>query len=360
MTVLSISALIALFLFLNTLANVVLLRRARPFGQEIETPVAVIVPLRNEEENINELFHSLQKQTGLKNVKFHLVNDNSTDDTLLLAQRLVKSDSRFLLHEAPPLAPGWLGKPATLQYGLDHSESEIAIFIDADVRLESAAIARAVSTLGSLKLNFISAYPLQIARTWSECLIQPLLQWSWMATVPLRISERSKNPAFCVANGQFFVVERSALEKIEGLARIKSAVLDDIFLARELVRAGLHGTVIDGSKIAQCRMYSSWGELREGYGKSLHVAFGGILGKFTAISLFLMTGVIPLVAAMFGSKVGLATFLGVTVTRILSAMSCRGKVWLSITHPLSILLLVYLLLRSWSTRKSVQWKGRSI
>ncbi|MCX6430652.1 MAG: glycosyltransferase family 2 protein [Actinobacteria bacterium] len=360
MTVLSISALISLFLFLNAIANVVLLRRASPLSQELDTLVAVIVPLRNEAQNLNELFDGLQKQIGLKRVKFHLVNDNSTDDTFLLAQRLVKSDNRFFLHNAPPLAQDWLGKPATLQYGLDQSESEIVIFIDADVRLEKAAIARAVSTLNSLKVNFISAYPQQIARTWSESLVQPLLQWSWMATVPLRISERSKNPAFCVANGQFFVVERSALGKIEGLVRIRSAVLDDIFLARELVRAGLHGTVIDGSEIAKCRMYSSWSELREGYGKSLHVAFGGILGKFMAITLFLMTGVIPLVAAMLGSQIGFATFLAVTMTRVLSAITCRGKVWLSITHPLSMLLLIYLILRSWSTRKSVQWKGRTL
>jgi cellulose synthase/poly-beta-1,6-N-acetylglucosamine synthase-like glycosyltransferase len=247
-----------------------------------------------------------------------------------------------------------------MQYGIEESTSELVVFIDADVRLSNDAIARAVTTLQDLNLNFISAYPMQVAKTWSEKLIQPLLQWSWMSSVPLRISEKSKNPAFCVANGQFFVVERQALRKIEDLYRIRSAVLDDIFLARELVRSGFHGTVIDGSKIASCRMYSSWSELREGYGKSLHTAFGSIFGTAIAISLFLLTGVLPLASAFFGSKIGLAAFFAITATRALSAITSRGKMWHCILHPFSMLLLIYLLIRSWVKRNHVLWKGRPV
>jgi hypothetical protein len=273
---------------------------------------------------------------------------------------LIKGDDRFTLLQSPPLAAGWLGKTATMQFGFERSASDIVVFVDADVRLEKEAIARSVATLRSLNLMFISAYPRQIAITWSEKLIQPLLQWSWMTTVPLRIPEISGNPAFCVANGQFLLIERKALQHIGGLERIRGAVLDDIFLARELVRSGFHGTAIDGSKIASCRMYSSWHELRDGYGKSLHVAFGGIFGSAIAIAFFLFAGVIPFGSALFGSRIGMAALVAVILTRVISAISCRGKMWLSILHPISMTLLIYLLVRSWVKRDQILWKGRSL
>jgi hypothetical protein len=38
-----------------------------------------------------------------------------------------------------------------------------------------------------------------------------------------------------VANGQFFAVRRSALDSISGYQSVKHAVIDDVFLARQLI-----------------------------------------------------------------------------------------------------------------------------
>ena len=88
--------------------------------------------------------------------------------------------------------------------------------IDADVRLNPDAISASLDLMARNNFDFLSPYPQQIAQTWSERLIQPLLQWSWMATVPLRIAQKSSNPAFAIANGQFFLVKSSSLAKIGG------------------------------------------------------------------------------------------------------------------------------------------------
>ena len=351
---------ISIFLFLNSIANLFLLRRIHSLSERVTETVAVVVPMRNESANVQELIDSLKSQIGLAHVEFILIDDNSTDDTYMAARNFVGKDDRFRILQAPPLEIGWMGKPAAMHFGLQCSTSEIVAFIDADVRLEKDAIARAITTLKDLNLNYISAYPKQEAKTWSERLIQPLLQWSWMATVPLRLSESSKNPAFCVANGQFFLVQRKALEKIDYLERIKHAVLDDIYLARELVRSGNHGTVVDGSKIARCRMYSSWKELKEGYGKSLHVAFGTVLGAVVAVAFFLLTGVLPFLLVLAGSKIALFVCICIILTRVISAITCRGNAWLSLLHPFSMILLSYLVVRSWVHRDSVLWKGRSL
>ncbi len=354
------SAILSTILLAITISNFFLLRKTTKTNASFRPAIAVLIPLRNEELNLPDLIASAKGQRGVENVTFHLIDDSSSDDTFQVAQPLIADDSRFKLHKAPPLPGGWLGKPATLQYGLTRSQSELVVIIDADVRLMPNALQAALSLMQVNGLDFISAYPRQIAKTWSEILIQPLLQWSWMSTVPLRIAEKSRNASLCIANGQFFAVRRSALAAVGEFAVVKAAVIDDIFLARALVRGGFHGTVIDGSDLASCRMYSSWRELRDGYGKSLHLAFGGVVGTLIAISLLILTCLIPLVALLFGSILGFYCFIAVLISRFLSALSSRAKSWGSLAHPLSILLLLFLIFYSWRHRKHAEWKGRKV
>ena len=183
-----------------------------------------------------------------------------------------------------PLPQGWIGKTWALQQLFEKSAGGIIVSIDADVRLEVDAISRAVTLLRSSHLDFLSPYPAQLAQTWSEKLVQPLLQWSWMSTVLLRFAETTSRSSMVVANGQFFVVRRAALAQISAYESVKNQVLDDVFLGRTLVKNGSHGCVANGSAIASTRMYSSWKEIEAGYGKSLHAAFGSLLLSLIHIS----------------------------------------------------------------------------
>ena len=360
MSALILSTILSTLLLAISVSNFILLRRAKETENIFKPSIAVLLPLRDEEQNLADLISTTKAQSGIDQITFHLINDNSSDQTYETAARLIAGDERFFLHQAPPLESGWLGKPAALHFGLINSESDLVVIVDADVRLTPDALQRALAVMQNSDLDFISVYPKQIAKTWSEYLIQPLLQWSWMSTVPLRIAEKSKRAALCVANGQFFVVRRLALGLVGDFSAVKSEVIDDISLARALVRAGHHGTVIDGSDLANCRMYSSWAQLRDGYGKSLHLAFGGVLGALVATIFLLTTGVLPVIALLFGSKIGLYCFFAVLISRLLSAISSGGSKWASLLHPVSIGLLLFLILRSWSHRKNAHWKGRPV
>jgi hypothetical protein len=209
-------------------------------------------------------------------------------------------------------------------------------------------------------LDFFSPYPSQVARTFGERMIQPLLQWSWLSSVPLAIAKRSANPAFAVANGQFFAVKKSALDKSCGYSVIKSEVLDDMQMARVLLRNKFKGTVGNGALIAQCHMYSSWQELENGYAKSLWKGFGGLFGSFIANSLLILTGIVPLIAAASGSSLGWYAFEAVLLSRIISARITRANLFDSLLHPISAALLVYLIIYSWLMRGRIQWKGRTV
>ena len=340
-----------------TVANFFTIRRPLPALQRSES-VSILIPVRNEEANIADLVLSLQAQQFLVKPEIIFIDDSSTDETAEKLQEAKDGGAQIRVINAPDLPQGWLGKPWALQQGYLQAKGEIVVTLDADVRLTSTAISQAIAMLG--ERSFISPYPRQIAKTFSERLIQPLLQWSWMSTVPLRIAEKSARSSLAVANGQFFLVRKSALDEINGFSAIAPEVLDDMELARALINSGARGGVADGSSLAQTRMYKNFAEIKSGYGKSLWSAFSSPLGAFAAIFFIFATGIAPLLAWFSGNPIGLFTYQIIVITRMISAKRSGGKVIDSFLHPISSAILIYLIIYSWRARGKVQWKGRTL
>ena len=352
----------ALFLFAIVLlwiavANFMTIRRPQSILLT-EPSVTVLIPVRNEAENIAELIDSLTKQSHLSSLEIIFIDDSSTDSTSKLLKTAVSEGVPIKVLNAPALPTGWLGKPWALQQGYLIARGEIIVTLDADVRLQPGAIAQSIAMMGDR--DFISPYPKQIAKTFSERLVQPLLQWSWMTTVPLRLAERSSRTSLAVANGQFFLVKKSALDLIGGFQTIAPEVLDDMKLARALITAGACGGVADGSTLAQTRMYKNFGEIKAGYGKSLWSAFGTPVGSGAAIAFIFLTGIAPVLAWFSGNPIGLFTYEVIVITRIISAKRSGGRVFDSFLHPISSAILIYLIIYSWRARGKVQWKGRTL
>ena len=225
---------------------------------------------------------TLQKPQTSKKLRLRLLLTN-----LALLHQHTSGLSNFHILNGSTLPQGWIGKTWALQQLFERSSGQIIVSVDADVRLVPDAINRAVTLLKNSRLDFLSPYPKQLADSWSERLIQPLLQWSWMSTVVLRIAEKSSISSMVVANGQLFIVRRAALAQVGGYDSARNKVLDDVELARTLVRNGSHGCVANGATIASTRMYSSWGEIQAGYGKSLHAAFASVFGEKIKITSLL-------------------------------------------------------------------------
>lgn len=327
---------------------------------QIQESISVVVPLRNEATNVAELINTLRAQKNLAQVEFLLLDDNSEDETLTLLHQHTSALSNFHILNGSTLPQGWIGKTWALQQLFERSSGEIIISVDADVRLAPDAISAAVVLLKETHLDFLSPYPSQLADSWSERLIQPLLQWSWMSTVILRIAEKSSSSSMVVANGQFFAVRRAALAQVGGYECVRSKVLDDVELARALVKQGSHGCVANGASIASTRMYSSWSEIQAGYGKSLHAAFGSVFGCALAITFLFLTGIAPLIAGITGSYVAWYAYAAVTLTRAMSSIKTGKNGVDALLHPISSALLIYLIIYSWLMRGQVQWKGRTL
>jgi len=350
---------LSILIFIISLINFVTIRIPKR-DEEIKKSVTVLAPMRNEAENVPEFISALSSQMGVKNLNFVIVNDGSTDKTAELLTSVIDGDPRFSVIDSPIQRDGWLGKVSALQSGYESARSEFIITLDADVRLQPNAIMRAISQLEHLKLDFVSPYPRQIAQTFAEKLIQPLLHWSWMSTVILRLAEKFPRRSTAVANGQFFVARKNALDAINGFESVSTQILDDIELARSLISAGYRGVVTEGSGIASTRMYSSFDEIRQGYGKSLWKAFGGPFGTVIAIAFLFATGILPVLMILNGYLIGWLIYLYMVFSREISAIRSRSNPLFAFLHPLSSALLIYLIIYSWRNRGTIQWKGRTV
>ena len=349
---------INLILLLMAVANSLTMVRPPKVGSE-NLSFSLLIPCRNEEENVLALVESLAAVTHPR-CEVIFINDNSTDRTYELLLHAVVDHSAMSVINAEPLPHGWLGKPWALSHGVAHAKNEFLITIDADVRLTPDAISTVDVVLKRTGVDFLSPYPAQIALTLSERLIQPLLQWTWMTTVPLRLAMKSARPSLAVANGQFFFIRKSSLIQAGGFEGIKSSVLDDIDLARLLVRKGFHGGVCDGSTVASTRMYSNFSEIRAGYGKSLSQGFGGIVGSLAIAAVMAISGLLPFIFAITGSTVATIALLLVISSWLVSAFSARSLLIDALLHPISTVVFIYLLLYSNLYRKQITWKGRSL
>jgi glycosyltransferase involved in cell wall biosynthesis len=312
--------------------------------------VDVLIPMRDEEDNVEGSLKSTLNSELLEASSVYVLDDGSTDQTGKLI-------SEFKVNKltGTQLPAGWLGKVWACHNLSKAGSGKYLVFLDADVRLHPYAIASAITRMNKFGWDFISPYPRQIAGSFLEKLIQPLLQWSWLASVPLRLAEKFPNRSMTIANGQFFIVKRSAYEEAGGHAAIPGEVLDDLELARLLISKGFKGGVADGSAVASCRMYKTNSQLIDGYTKSLWKAFGGQFGTIVAIILLFFTGISPYLG--IGAP---ATFI--FLSRFLAAIKTRSNPAYAFLHPISIVILLYLITLS-SIRKSrgtLIWRGRTV
>src|SRR5262249_53679813 len=157
----------------------------------------------------------------------------------------------------------------------------------------------------------------QLAVSAAERLVQPLLQWSYLTTVPLALAERSRRPSLAVANGQLLAVDTRVYHAAGGHGAVRDRVLDDVELLRAIWRAGGRGGVADGADVASCRMYAGWGELRSGYAKSLWTAFGSPAGGIAVAALLVAAYAVPAVAMLRGSRLGAVGYAAGVVGRVM-------------------------------------------
>jgi len=348
----------------HTVLNAALLRRPTPAPAPDEL-VSVLVPARDEEERIGACLDALLATRGAA-LEVLVLDDGSADATAEIVADRAARDPRVRLLPGAPLPGGWLGKPHACAQLAAAARGRILAFVDADVRVAPHGIAAAAALLRGAGLDLVSPYPRQLADGAGPRLVQPLLQWLWLTFVPLRLAEVLGLRSMAVAGGQFLVCDAAAYRRAGGHAAVRGEVLEDVALARAFAGAGARVALADGTDLADCRMYGSWAEVRDGYTKSLWSAFPSPAGAAAAMGLLVLLYVVPpaaLVAGLARGRVPAAALAGTAAGvagRVVAARRTGGRPADALAHPLSVLALVWLTARSWQARRAgrLTWKGR--
>src|SRR4030042_168121 len=93
--------------------------------------ISILVPARDEEENIRTCLESLQRQE-YPNFEILVLDDNSTDNTATIVTEMAGKDSRIRLLRGQPLPPDWAGKPFACYQLAQKANGSWLLFVDAD------------------------------------------------------------------------------------------------------------------------------------------------------------------------------------------------------------------------------------
>lgn len=237
--------------------------------------VNVCIPARNEAANIEQCVQSVLSSEHVS-LKVLVYDDQSTDQTPEILDRLIERDRRVQRVPTLPLPAGWVGKQwACWQLGRSGT-SDLILFIDADVRLTPDALRRAVATKRTLNAALLSTFPRQITGTLFEALVVPLIHFILLSYLPFGRMRRSLDPKASAACGQFMLVDRNAYLRVGGHSGCKDSMHDGVKLPRAFRRFGLHTDLFDGTDIASCRMYVGAGATWRGFAKNAYEGLGSI------------------------------------------------------------------------------------
>lgn len=267
-----------------------------PAGPTLDARVSVLIPARNEARNIEAVLASVlrSERTALEVVVY---DDGSTDDTAERVRRVAASDARVRLLEGPPLPAGWNGKQHACWQLAHAAGMTYMLFLDADVRLEPAAIARMLTFAQASGAALVSGFPRLVTVEAMEWLLLPLIHFVLLGFLPMRWMRKSRRTSLAAGCGQFLLVETEAYFASGGHAQIRTTMHDGLMLPRVFRAAGFRTDLADLTELASVRMYESPRQVWNGLAKNAFEGLGAP-SRIVPLTLLLLAGqVAPLFAA---------------------------------------------------------------
>ncbi|MGB6385921.1 MAG: glycosyltransferase family 2 protein [Terriglobales bacterium] len=337
-----------------------------PVSPNDEPRVSIIVPARNEEENIRE---TLRQMLALdySNYEIIAVNDRSTDHTGSIMDEVAESSQAHgllrVIHISE-LPSGWLGKTHAMWTAGQHATGDWLIFTDADVLFKPDSVRRAVAYAETERADHVVLFPRMIMKRASEKMMIAFFQALFVfGHRPWKVADPKARDHMGV--GAFNMVRRSVYDAVGTYRALRMEVLDDMKLGKVIKNAGFAQRNVFGEDLI-----------------SLHWAKGafGIVNNLTKNFFAVLSFQWPrTVASIVGlAFLNLGPFLGVWLAHgwarvpyaialvslflIYYGMSARSAIpaYYFFLHPVSTSLFMYTLLRSmfhtfWND--GIVWRG---
>ena len=195
--------------------------------------VVVIVPARDEADMLPDTLPTLLAQEYPGRCRVVLVDDGSADGTAEVARGLARDAQRDLdiVRGSEPPA-GWAGKVWAMAQGLEAAgQAPFVLFTDADIAHGPGTVTALVRAAYGGDRDLVSQMAsLRVRAGWERAVI-PAFVYFFAQLYPFRWVNRPGGRIAAAAGG-CVLVRLSALESAGGLARMRSARIDDVALGR--------------------------------------------------------------------------------------------------------------------------------
>jgi hopene-associated glycosyltransferase HpnB len=334
--------------------------------------VIAIVPARSEAQTIQQTVTSLLRQDYPGELSIVVVDDHSEDDTADLARQAMEGATNSISLEvisAPLLPDGWTGKLSALNAGVEAASNvrpEFFWFTDADVVHAPDTLRRVVSRAQCNNCDLTSLMVLLKTSSFTErFLIPPFVYFFLMLYPPVWTAAPDSRTAG--AAGGCVLLRRSALERIGGLAALRSEVIDDCALARAVKSSG--GKVWMGlTRLSySLRSYSGFSEIRDMIARTaftqLSYSVAALTGTLVGmVLLFVLPVLLTFSRQPYVWHLALAAWCLMSVSLMPALNFYRVSPIFSLLLPVVALFYCYATLlsavRYWLGRGG-QWKGRN-
>jgi chlorobactene glucosyltransferase len=331
--------------------------------------ISVLIPARNEAGVIAQTVRSLLRQE-YPHFEVIVLDDNSSDNTAILAQQAAAGDARLQIINGAALPNGWGGKNWACHQLSQAANGDYLLFTDADVQWQDGALRAVVNTLQHSHADLLTVWSTQITETWSERLVVPLMAFVILGYLPHLAVNHTSSTAFAAANGQCMGFRRKAYQRIGGHEAVKREIVEDIRLAQRIKRAGLQLRMADGNRLVTCRMYNGWEAVRNGYAKNIIAGYGSLWGLTAGTLFHWALFLLPALTFVYGLIVQNTPLiqwsaawltLGI-LTRALTAAATHQRAQDALLMPVSVLLMTRIALQAvwWHWHGGPQWKGRTL
>lgn len=361
-----IIALLVTFIFLIlrftvTLFNFVSNPKLPRISKLYPDKVSILIPARNEAENILALLQSIHKQ-NYSNYEVIILDDNSTDETFAVCEAFTAGHPKFRVIKGNPLPANWLGKNYACYQLAQQATGNFFLFLDADEKVYNGLLNSTIHRMYLRKLSLLSLFTNQEMQTNGEKVVVPLMHYILLNLLPLRLVYLVKNAAVAAASGQFMLFDAGQYRQYQWHLLAKNKVVEDVEIMKLVKATKQNGEALLANGLISCRMYKGYNEAVNGFGKNFLAAFNYNIVGFLIYLLLIVGG--PVIITMTMNLNLIFIMLGlIGLTRIMiSLLAGQSAARNIVLHPwqmLSLLLIGVTSIQKHLTKTTV-WKGRKI